>query len=292
MPRRSSGRWRCRPRRSRGSRSARRGLGVRLIAGLFAGVGAGDAGPCRCRRGRRDGRRCCPRRRCWPCGRGRVDEAPAGRRRRRPARVEPGPRRRPDAESRQHPRARPQSAPAGASRWRRCGRRRAQEIVVMSVRRLGADAMDDAESHAADRGGTAGLLPRAGAGRALRAPRAAGHRSGARRLRRHRVDGRSACSASEVYVGESATISGRRTGAAARRSLGTRRHARPARSGSPSSISSGRSDIYHLGPHAPELSARDLDLIHRIWLDAVKDVGPHLHHHDVVRAALTKWLNN
>jgi Mg/Co/Ni transporter MgtE len=27
-------------------------------------------------------------------------------------------------------------------------------------------------------------------------------------------------------------------------------------------------------------------LIHRLWLDAVKTVGPHVHHHDVVRAAL------
>jgi magnesium transporter len=34
------------------------------------------------------------------------------------------------------------------------------------------------------------------------------------------------------------------------------------------------------------LSAGDLDLIHRVWLDAVKAVGPHVHHHDVVRAAL------
>jgi magnesium transporter len=50
--------------------------------------------------------------------------------------------------------------------------------------------------------------------------------------------------------------------------------------------SSGRSDIFHLGPHAPELGARDLELIHRIWLDAGKGAGPHIHHHDIVRAAL------
>jgi magnesium transporter len=29
-------------------------------------------------------------------------------------------------------------------------------------------------------------------------------------------------------------------------------------------------------------------MIHRVWLDAVKAVGPHVHHHDVVRAALTQ----
>jgi magnesium transporter len=49
---------------------------------------------------------------------------------------------------------------------------------------------------------------------------------------------------------------------------------------------SGRSDIFHLGPHAPELGARDLELIHRMWLDVRKNAGPHIHHHDIVRAAL------
>jgi magnesium transporter len=51
---------------------------------------------------------------------------------------------------------------------------------------------------------------------------------------------------------------------------------------------SGRADSYHLGAHPPSLSPGDLDLIHRVWLDAVKSVGPHVHHHDVVRAALTQ----
>jgi magnesium transporter len=92
--------------------------------------------------------------------------------------------------------------------------------------------------------------------------------------------------ASEVYVGESATISGDEQA----RLLGEAWE----RAGTPDLQvrlavfhRSGRSDIYHLGPHAPELSVRDYDLIHRIWRDAVQSVGPHLHHHDVVRAALT-----
>jgi magnesium transporter len=51
---------------------------------------------------------------------------------------------------------------------------------------------------------------------------------------------------------------------------------------------SGRTDSFHLGAHPPTLAPRDLDLIHRIWLDAIKSVGPHVHHHDVVRAALTQ----
>src|SRR5262249_15070251 len=45
---------------------------------------------------------------------------------------------------------------------------------------------------------------------------------------------------------------------------------------------------YHLGAHPPSLTPGDLDLIHRVWLDAAKAIGPHVHHHDVVRAALTQ----
>jgi magnesium transporter len=53
----------------------------------------------------------------------------------------------------------------------------------------------------------------------------------------------------------------------------------------------GRTDTYWLGAHPPSLTPNDLDLIHRVWLDAVKVVGPHVHHHDVVRAALTQMEN-
>ncbi len=49
---------------------------------------------------------------------------------------------------------------------------------------------------------------------------------------------------------------------------------------------SGRHDVYHLGAHAPSLRPSDLDLIHRLWLDAARSVGPHVHHHDIVRTAL------
>ncbi len=49
---------------------------------------------------------------------------------------------------------------------------------------------------------------------------------------------------------------------------------------------SGRAETYHLGAHPPSLTSDDVDLIHRLWLDAIKTVGPHVHHHDVVRAAL------
>ena len=49
---------------------------------------------------------------------------------------------------------------------------------------------------------------------------------------------------------------------------------------------SGRTDLYQIGAHLPALTPADLDLIHRVWRDAVTAIGPHVHHHDVVRAAI------
>jgi magnesium transporter len=50
---------------------------------------------------------------------------------------------------------------------------------------------------------------------------------------------------------------------------------------------SGRTAAYHVGPHAPELDPEDVDHLHRLWLDVTRAVGPHVHHRDVVHAALT-----
>jgi magnesium transporter len=94
--------------------------------------------------------------------------------------------------------------------------------------------------------------------------------------------------ASEVYVGESSTLSAEDQA----RLLGEAWE----RADKPETFHvrlviyhrSGRTDTYHLGPHPPSLTSSDLDLIHRLWLDAVKAIGPHVHHHDVVRAALTQ----
>ncbi len=92
--------------------------------------------------------------------------------------------------------------------------------------------------------------------------------------------------ASEVYVGESATLSA----AAQARLLGEAwEHAAP-----PATLkvrlvihhSTGRNDTFFLGAHEPTLTPQDVDLIHRLWLDAAKSIGPHVHHHDLVRAAL------
>jgi len=95
--------------------------------------------------------------------------------------------------------------------------------------------------------------------------------------------------ASEVYVGESVTLSAE----AQARLLGEAWERAP-QHGALDDVrlvihhASGRTNVFHIGAHAPALSSRDLDLIHTIWLDAVKTLGPHIHHHDVVRAALTQ----
>ncbi len=48
----------------------------------------------------------------------------------------------------------------------------------------------------------------------------------------------------------------------------------------------GTISTFQLGPHAPTLTAEDLELIHKLWLDAVAEFGLDVHHRDVVRAAL------
>ena len=49
---------------------------------------------------------------------------------------------------------------------------------------------------------------------------------------------------------------------------------------------SGELETFQLGPHAPPLTAEDLELIHTVWLDATATYGLDVHHRDVVRAAL------
>jgi hypothetical protein len=51
----------------------------------------------------------------------------------------------------------------------------------------------------------------------------------------------------------------------------------------------GRIEHFSLGAHAPDLSPDDIERIHRLWLEAVKAVGPEIHHRDVVAAALTNF---
>jgi amino acid transporter len=50
---------------------------------------------------------------------------------------------------------------------------------------------------------------------------------------------------------------------------------------------SGQEHVFYLGPHAPRLTPREIDLLHSIWLELSCEVAPdELHHHDVVHVAL------
>src|SRR6266496_5129976 len=52
---------------------------------------------------------------------------------------------------------------------------------------------------------------------------------------------------------------------------------------------SGQEHIFYLGPHAPRLTAKEIDLLHNIWLELSNDVAPEeIHHHDVVHFALNE----
>jgi amino acid transporter len=43
---------------------------------------------------------------------------------------------------------------------------------------------------------------------------------------------------------------------------------------------------FSLGAHTPDLSSEDIERIHKLWVEAVKVVGPEIHHRDIVTAAL------
>jgi len=51
----------------------------------------------------------------------------------------------------------------------------------------------------------------------------------------------------------------------------------------------GQEHIFYLGPHAPRLTAKEIDLLHSIWLELSNDVAPEeVHHHDVIHFALNE----
>jgi hypothetical protein len=50
---------------------------------------------------------------------------------------------------------------------------------------------------------------------------------------------------------------------------------------------SGQEHVFYLGPHAPRLTPKEIDLLHSIWLELSTDVAPEeIHHHDIVHFAL------
>jgi hypothetical protein len=51
----------------------------------------------------------------------------------------------------------------------------------------------------------------------------------------------------------------------------------------------GQHELFLLGPHAPHLTANEVNLVHRLWLRLSDTVSPEeLHHHDIVHFALNR----
>ncbi len=51
----------------------------------------------------------------------------------------------------------------------------------------------------------------------------------------------------------------------------------------------GQSKVFYIGPHAPNLSPDDVQLVHRLWLNMRRDpTVSDLHHSDIITYALTR----
>ncbi|MGC1105560.1 MAG: APC family permease [Candidatus Acidiferrales bacterium] len=51
----------------------------------------------------------------------------------------------------------------------------------------------------------------------------------------------------------------------------------------------GQERIFYLGPHAPHLTPKEIDLLHNVWLQLGNELpGEDLHHHDIIHFALTE----
>jgi len=91
---------------------------------------------------------------------------------------------------------------------------------------------------------------------------------------------------SDIVVGESANLTGAQMAHRLGEAWDRIEKSRNVRSRLVTYRRTGEIETFLLGPHAPPLSQEDLDLIHRLWLDAIERYGLDVHHRDVVRAAL------
>ena len=91
---------------------------------------------------------------------------------------------------------------------------------------------------------------------------------------------------SDIVVGESANLTGAQMAHRLGEAWDRIPKSRHVRSRLVACKLDGGIETFLLGPHAPPLSQEDLDLIHRLWLDAIERYGLDVHHRDVVRAAL------
>jgi amino acid transporter len=52
---------------------------------------------------------------------------------------------------------------------------------------------------------------------------------------------------------------------------------------------SGQEQIFYLGPHAPRLTPKEIDILHKVWLELSAQLpAEELHHHDIVHFALSE----
>ena len=51
----------------------------------------------------------------------------------------------------------------------------------------------------------------------------------------------------------------------------------------------GQEQVFYLGPHAPHLTAKEIDLLHKVWLESSDRLAcEEIHHHDIVHFALAE----
>jgi hypothetical protein len=49
----------------------------------------------------------------------------------------------------------------------------------------------------------------------------------------------------------------------------------------------GEDHVFYLGPHAPHLTSKEIDLLHGLWLELSNEIAPNeIHHHDIVHFGL------
>jgi amino acid transporter len=92
--------------------------------------------------------------------------------------------------------------------------------------------------------------------------------------------------ASEIVVGESAVLSADDQAHQMGQAWDRTPHDRELITQFVVHFADGHVQKFALGAHPPNLTPEDIERIHTLWVDAVKAVGPNVHHRDIVVAAL------
>jgi hypothetical protein len=95
--------------------------------------------------------------------------------------------------------------------------------------------------------------------------------------------------ASEIVVGESAVITAEDQAHQMGEAWDRAPHERELITQFVIHFADGHVEKFALGAHPPNLTAEDVERIHMLWVDAVKAIGPNVHHRDIVVAALDSF---